>query len=333
MKYKIINICFLFLITVATGLDAKYVFMDGKLVTEESAPTMSVQEHFEAGSKAMQECDWKEAVKQFTVVAVNFPTATCAQESLYYLGISYFNVEEYDFANEAFSYYLKCRSSPQYFQEAVEYKFAIAERFTAGAKRRFFGTKQLPKWASGKSMALKIYDEVIAAVPCHDIAAQALVSKGRLLWNMKEYRDCVESFQMVIKRFPKHNLALECYVMINKVYLEQSKFEFQNPDILAFAQINLRRFQHDFPKEERLVEAENDVLSIKEIYAKGLYDTGQFYERIHKPIASVIYYQNTINQFPDTCIAELCRERLNALRSLYVSEDEENADELSVHSS
>lgn len=65
--------------------------------------------------------------------------------------------------------------------------------------------------------------------------------------------------------------------------------------------------------EERLEEAENNVEEIKEIYARGLYDTGQFYERVKKPRASIIYYKNAIKQFPDTQIAQLCQERLEAL--------------------
>ena len=64
-----------------------------------------------------------------------------------------------------------------------------------------------------------------------------------------------------------------------------------------------------------MLEAENSVLEIKEVYAKGLYDTGQFYERIEEPRASLIYYQNAIRQFPETTVAKLCEQRLISLRN------------------
>ena len=99
-------------------------------------------------------------------------------------------------------------------------------------------------------------------------------------------------------------MAPLAYLCINRVYVEQSLSEFQNPDLLALAQINYRKFARDFPKEERLAEAEADIHAIKEIYARGLYDTGQFYERVSKPKASVIYYLNAIKQFPDTHVAD-----------------------------
>jgi len=293
-----------------TTMEAAYTIKDGHLVDADEVASMPVEDHFDAGSIAIEGCNWHEAVIHFNIIAKCFPRTSYGQEAYFYLGIAYYNLGELDFANEAFSDYLKVQGNPRFFQETIEYKFCIAEKFTAGAKRRFFGTKQLPKWACGKDMALNIYDEVIAAVPCHEIAAQALVSKGYLQWSMQDYRGAIESFQQVIRRFPKEELAPECYLLISKVYLEQSYREFQNPDILAFAQINARKFSRDFPREERLCLVESDVMEIKELYAKGLYDIGRFYERTCKRRAAIIYYQNAIHQFPDTCVAGKCRERL-----------------------
>jgi outer membrane protein assembly factor BamD (BamD/ComL family) len=210
------------------------------------------------------------------------------------------------------------QNSPTFFEEAIQFKFDIAERLGNGARKRLFGTKQLPKWAPGRSLAIEIFDEIIAAVPCHDIAAQSLVSKGWLEWRVGRFREAVEAFQQVIRRFPKHELTPECYLMISHVYLDQSAEEYQNSDILTFARLNLQKFKRDFPREERICMAEQDLMGIKETYAKGLYEMGRYYERKYKPRASMIYYNNAIYQFPDTCIAELCRDRMFCLKPDYV---------------
>src|SRR5262249_4441591 len=160
---------------------------------------------------------------------------------------------------------------------------------------------------------VEIYDEVIAAMPSGDMAAHAMYAKGWLLWTLKDYRGSTDSFQLLIKRFPKHQLAPECYVMITHIYLDQAYYEFQNPDLLAFAQMTAKKFRQEFPRDERLEKADDNVMHIKELYAFGLYETGRFYERTCNPSASVIYYQNTISQFPDTYIAQQCRERLAIL--------------------
>lgn len=276
-------------------------------------PTLPVADHYKIAIRAFDACDWKEAARHFRIVAINFPNSEYGPESNYNLGICYFNLQEYDFAEEAFSAYLKCKNNPKYFFEAVEYKFCIAERYKAGAKKRFFGTKQLPKWASGESSALILYDEVIASLPAHELAAKALYSKASLLRRMQQYRESIDCYQTLIRRFPKHELAPESYLAILSVYQEQSQAEFQNPDILAFAQITLRKFAQDFPREERLCEAEAMVARIKEIYAMGLYDTGKFYEKIKQRKAAVLYYLKTINEFPDTRVAQICKKRLKVL--------------------
>ncbi len=294
---------------------AEWTISNGKLIDKKKAATLTVQDHFGTGMGAMEHGDWQEAATQFTIISNSFPNTSYGQDASYYLGVSYFHLKELDFANDAFTQYLKSKNNPQFFQEAIEYKFQIAEAFKGGSKKRVMGYKQLPKWSNADNLCVQIYDEVIAAMPCHDIAARALYSKAGFLWKNGQYRESIDAYQTLIKRFSKHELAPESFLCINKVYLDQCQNEYQNPDILAFSQINLRRFKQEFPREERIHIAEEDCMRIKEVYAKGLYETGQFYERTHHPHASIIYYTNAIMQFPDTQVANLCRERLVSLKA------------------
>ncbi len=295
------------------SLEAAYTFKDGKIVDSRLVATMPLEAHYNAGVKAMEAGNWREAARQFGITANSFPLSPYGQEAAFYQGVANFNLAEYDLANQAFSEYLASKNHPRLFEEAIEYKFAIAEKFRGGARRRLLGTKQLPKWASSDTYAIRIYEEIIATLPCHELAIQSLFSKGMLHLAKREYAASVESFQMITRRFPKHELAPESYLMINQVYLEQCRNEFQNPDILAFAEINMRRFAQNFPREERLEQAERDVLNIQEAYAQGIYDTGQFYERIGRRRAAVLYYRHAVLQFPETQIAECCNLRIMEL--------------------
>lgn len=290
-----------------------YKVIDGDVISTDDIATLSVEEHYNRACAAFNSGNWPEAARQFFIVSLNFPDTTYGHDALFYQGIADYHLEEYDIANRKFREYLNCQSNPKYFLESMEYKLAIAEQFRCGAKKHMFGTKYMPKWATGRTLALDIYDEVIAAMPSHELAAQALFSKGCLLWDLQEYGDSVEAFQTVIRRFPKHEYAPESYLFINKIYFAQAKIEFQNSDFLALAKINLRRFNESFPQEERLKEAEEDVLAIKEVYAKGLYDTGKFYEKISQPNAAAIYYKKALNDFPETTVSLYCKERLNEI--------------------
>lgn len=269
--------------------------------------------HYNLGCKYYNAKKWSKASSEFEKVIFYFPSSDAAAEASYYLAISYFEMKEYDFANEEFSNYLKASQHPAFFEDAVAFKFCIAEHFKMGKKRRPFKMRYLPKWISGQDSALEIYDEVVAALPNHELALQALYSKGELLKQMREYRDSIEAYQTIIRRFPKNEIVPICYLNIADAYIQQARLEFQNPDILALAELNVRKFQNDFPRDERVAIAEESVYRIKEMYAKGLYDLGLFYERTHQPDAAAIYFQSSIEEFPDTCIAQLCRSRLICL--------------------
>lgn len=310
MKNSFFNLLTFSLLCMFTPSEAAYTLRDGCLTSADETATMSAQSHFNLGVEAFQVQNWNEAAKQFNIVAIEYPDSSYGADAYYYAGVSYYQLAEYDLANDAFNNYLKVKSDPKFFQEVIQYKFSIAEQFRGGAKRRPFGTKQLPKWLSAYEEALDIYDEVVAALPSNDIAAQALFYKGCLLWKMGDFRAAIESYQMLIRRFPKNELAPQAYLNITKIYLDQSKYEFQNPDLIALAEVNVKKFEMDYPRDERVQQANYEVSHIKEVYARGLFETGQFYERKGKPRASTIYYENAVRNFPEASISKCCRRRL-----------------------
>lgn len=303
----------LLLFLTCASVEGAYVLKNGKFVNSKDLPTYSADEHYRLGCGDYEAQDYASAAEQFNVIAVNFPNEPFYHDSLFFLGVCYYYDQEYDFANEAFTQYLNCQSNPQYFEEAFSFKLDIAAQFACGAKKRFFGTKLLPKWAPSGSLAIEIYDEVIAALPCHPFAAYALNCKGMLYWKECDYRNAIDAYQQLIRRFPKDELSPTAYVCISELYLDLASTELNNPDLLALAEINCKRFQIDFPKEERVCDVEYNVQQMKELYAKGLFDTAQFYERIEQPCAAVLYYRSTIEQFPDTSFAKCSGRRLEIL--------------------
>ncbi len=308
-----------------------WIFKDGKLIDVTGVATHSPEDHFDMAVEAWNCHDWDEAAQQFSLVITNYPNFSRVNEAIFYCGASLYFLAEYDTANNNLTTYLQNSCSPEFLEEAMEYKYAIAEAFRGGEKRRIFGSRRFPKLVSGYDTAIKIYDEIISTLPCHELAAQSLYAKGCLLCEMRDFRCSIEAYQALIRRFPLHELAPESYLAIMNVYLTQAKCEFQNPDLLPLSEIVLRRFQEDFPNEERLEEASNYILELKEVYACGLYQTGLFYERTCKPQASVLYYSSAIQQFPETCVAANARERigylLNTCPGLDVPEGTLDADE------
>jgi outer membrane protein assembly factor BamD (BamD/ComL family) len=280
------------------------------LVVEESAnPSKQGQAAFNAFANE----SWSLAEKRFSYLKKNIPNDYYAHDALYYLGVCHYNLKKYAVANEDFTKYLKYKGVTRFFENTLEYKFAIAEKFRHGIKKRLFGVKIFPKWISGYDDALDIYDEVVSGLPGSTLAAQSLLSKAALLDKMKEYAESEDAYQDLIVRFPNTSFSADAYVALSKLYLKEGIREYQNPDFLALSKINLKKFQQDFPNDPRIQDAEKAFYGVEEAYAKGLYDTGCFYERIKKPQAAKIYYQSVVKMFPGTKVSKVCIKRLERL--------------------
>jgi outer membrane protein assembly factor BamD (BamD/ComL family) len=283
-----------------------------ELVWENTGP--SVQEYNSALQQALAAGEWWSVIDYANIISYNFPTTPFAQEASYLMGEAYFKLNQLELSNECFTAYLNHISSPKHFEQAIEYKFNIAEQFANGAKKRLFGSIKMPAWVPAKEDAIQIYDEVIAALPHSDMAVKSLLSKARVQCYFEDFKPSIETLDILIRRFPKHDLAAEAYLEKGKVYLLQCQAQNLDPDILDLAQVNLRKFRLSFPREPRLAESEKLLADMQEIFASNLFETGNFFERTKKIPASIIYYNKVVANYPKTEAAAASREKLEILQ-------------------
>lgn len=317
MRYLIV---FLFLFFPIAGWSS-YTIRGGKIIDKDFLPSLSPQEHHQGMIAAYEKKEWKELIRQATILNKHFKYTPFSQEAPFFLGVGYFNLEDFELANNHLSIYLKNQVTPKHFEDAIQYKFTIAEKFHQGEKKHLFGAEKMPQWMPAKEDALAIYEEVITALPHHDLAAKAYFGKAELLLGNEDYRASIETYQMLIRRFPKHPLAVESYIGIENVYLFQSKQEFPDPDLLDLAEINLRKFKENFPSEERVAIAEASFNSMREHYAQNLFETAQFYQKTKKDKAAIIYYKKILGKYPETYVAKESKKRLEILEKKVASQE------------
>lgn len=289
---------------------ADFTLRDGKLVPKEEAASQSAQDHYSTLLKAYEDKDWVALEEQAIIVSKSFPDTPFGRDALYFLGVSLFNQDDFELANKNFKEYLVTEATPKYFEEAISYKFEIADQFRNGARMHLWGFKNLPKWAPADEEALQIYEEVISALPHSELAAKALYGKAKLQAKGEDYRAGIETYQTLIRRFSKHPLAVESFIGIGEVYLEQSKAEYPDPDFLDLAELNLKKFQTSFPSEEKVQVAIDNLSKMEDHYAASFYETAQFYERTKKWSAAKIYYTKILASFPKSQLAENSQVRL-----------------------
>ncbi|KPK32515.1 MAG: hypothetical protein AMS24_04060 [Chlamydiae bacterium SM23_39] len=273
-----------------------------------------LQESYTEILTSLEQKNWKNVIDKSNLFLKDYKKSIFSEELYYYLGISNYHLNNLEKANINLSKYLTKKFSPKYYQEAFSYKFKIAKRYYKKDKKHLFGWKIMPKIISCNDDALKIFDEIIFALPYSELALKSFFYKGLLLFKIKEYDESINSFQELITKFPKSNYALESFLKISKIYLKKADPKHLDPNILSLANINLKKMEQAFPKEERLNVIRKDIQKIKEIFSKALFEIGNFYERTKKLDACKIYYKKIINTFPDTKTAKLAKRKLSKLK-------------------
>jgi outer membrane protein assembly factor BamD (BamD/ComL family) len=293
-----------------------FALRKGKVINKKDVPWLTVQEHYSLGKDSFESGNYDEAAKHFRVVVANYLDSPFGQDSLYFCAASFYHVGELEKANIAATEYLSNQSNLKYFEDVLELKLAIGEKYSNGARKHLFGMEKLPKWSSGSSEGVAIYNEIIATIPSHPFAAKAYFAKGMVHKSEREWKEAVDNFQSVINKFPKHDLTPVCYKEITSIYLARAKSELNNPDLLAQAEVHVNKFRIAFPSDPAVAENETQFLEMQEVYANGLFKTAKFYERTKKPKAAVLYYHVALKQFPKTETAALCKERLDELHDV-----------------
>ena len=263
---------------------------------------------------ALANQDWWGVVDYADLLAYCFPASPFAQESDFVIAEAFLHLDQLELANRYFTTYLNRMNSPKRFEEAIQYKFWIAEQFFAGVKKRLFDSHKMPKWLSAKEDALQIFEEVITAQPHSEMAAKSLLHKGMLQAEFEDYKLRIETLDLLIRRFPKHDMAADAFVEKNRVYLKQCREEGPDPGLLDLAEANLEKFKLAFPREARIADAEKALVELRELFAQNLLNTGLFFQKTKKIPASIIYYSKVISKYPESEAAIVAREKLEALQ-------------------
>ncbi len=298
---------------ITCGLEAGVTLKDEKASNSKSILSISPEEHFNTAVSSFKEENWQEANRQFLAIIKDSPGTSWKHDSYFYSGVCFFQMGKIEDANESLSLYLSELESASHYEEAFAFKFAIADLYTGGLKKHLFNMKSLPKLSSGSETALEIYEEIIFSMPATNLAAKAYFSKASILQDSKEYVEAIDTYQQLITKFPTHKKSAEAFGKISQVYLSKLKKSSLDPDLLELARMNLRKAVSYFPRAPVIEKVQASVLQMEEVYALSLFETGRLYERKKEPKASVVYYYNVLQNFPNT---EAAMESKNRLKDL-----------------
>jgi len=303
MRWCAFYLCFLFLIAP----------LSCRARSEQLPPLGTSHAYFTSAMCEIEQKKYDAARSLLLCIEQDFPCSKDAENSCFWLGVVEFERGHIEHADEYFGKYLRTSSEQIHFQRALEYRYFIAERLAYGQKVRPLKIRSFPRILSGEETAIEILEDITNTVQTHDLSARSYYLKGYLYWKNLRYRDSIENYQSLIKKFPKHELAADAHLAILYAWKCIAVREPYNPDTLQLASISFEEFRASFPSSSGLIEGEEILESMKEVFARALVRTGRYYLRRGKPGATKVYFERTVALYPQTKWANYASSCLETL--------------------
>jgi len=294
-----------------------FIFLISSYFFKIDANVQNVQQTYVKVTQSVKNKNWDEVIEYGENILKNAPNSAFFEDILFYLAAAYYHRNEIEKSNNYISRYLKRSTNPKFYEKAFEYKFQIAKKYYLISKHQIFRIKNIKKYLFPKEKSLKIFEEIIVSLPLSELCIKSLFYKAKLLSTMKDEELAIDTLQELIRKFPKHDLAITSFLEISKIYFKKADPKHVDYDLLDLARLNVENFKKAFPKEEKIEKAQKYVDEIEEKFAEGFFEIASFFERTKKFEAAGVYYKKIIETFPNTKLAKISKKRLSKLKKRF----------------
>lgn len=297
-------------------IHADYIWKNGKLIDFEKTPWMQPQEHYAHVLKACDDKKWLDLIENGVVITHHFKDGPFADETRFLLAKAFLEIKDYARAHDAVADYLVGSISPKHYEEVMSMKLEIANAFATGEIKNLIGLPGIPLWIDAKGEAVKLYEEISSALPTHVLAEKAILAKSNLEFELKEYRQAISTSESFLRKYGQSSYAPLAFEKIGVSYVKLVESEFLDPDLLSLAEMNLKKFQEQFPNHTKIDDIQHNLIVMKEHFAKNMLTTGLYYKKMKKYGASRFYFEKIMQTYPETSSAQEAEQILLSLPNL-----------------
>lgn len=311
MKRAILIIFVLFFCFSATGNAYSYWIWTpktGKWINPKSAVKPAPKEQFEYAKGFYDEKKYEDGKREFKKLLKAYPKSFEASESQFYLGLT---EEAQGNLYEAYQAYQKVIDKYPFserIQDILEREYKIGEAFMAGEKRKTMGIA-LPV----DNPAIEIFNKVIENSTYGPLAPKAEYKLGLVLKSLMRYYEAEDAFNKVITSYPDSEWVEACKFQIALCRQAVSRGPDYDQGATQEAKDKFEKFVSEHPDAVLSNAAENNISQLNEKEAESNYNIGIFYEKQKQYDSAKIYYNNIINNNPNSPWAAKALMRLQIL--------------------
>ena len=281
------------------------------------------QAAYDKGQALYNAKNYAEAAKEFYTASWRWPDSTMEEDAMFLEGESYFFLDRYADAQDAYINLLKKHENTRYLDTVVARLFAVATYWEQLDLQSHHWpmtpnpTDKTQPWFDTFGNALACYRAVWTHDPNGPLADAALMRVGNAHFRRGEWEDAVDSYETLRKNQPKskyqkdaHLLELQAKL---KIYQGPKYSVVPLKDAQEIGEQTLRQFSGQLGEEEHRVRETMAV--IFEQRAEREWVMAQYYDNKHEFRAAREYYKLLLDKYARSSFAQRARQRMQEIQN------------------
>lgn len=309
-------LCSLLALGFATSLaQATLVWRPGEGWSDESGSDVSAsssRDQLELAHKLEAQGQRDAALKAYKGLLRRWPLSFFAPEAQYRMGKILEDEADFAGAFKAFQVMVTKYPSSDYFTQALNEQYRIANLYLAGEPQRIW------KIPVGPSMdrTIEMYDRIIKNAPYGDYAPQCQFNIGLAREQQRKYTDAVDAYQKVLDNYPTSSVAANAQYQIGYAWMRSCQSGDYDMGAAKKAVDAFQDYLVRYPTSDKAVQAQDNIRKLGQKQTQGAFDIARFYEKSHPPDprAAFIYYNEVVREDPNSAQAQIAKKRIQELR-------------------
>jgi len=298
----------------ATSLaQATLVWRPGEGWSDESGSDVSAsssRDQLEMAHKLEAQGQRDAALKAYKGLLRRWPLSFFAPEAQYRAGKILEDEANFYDAFQAFQKMVTKYPSSDYFEQALDEQFRIANLYRAGEPQRIW------KIPVGPSMdrTIEMYDRIIKNAPYGTYAPESQFDIGLCREQQRKYTDAVDAYQTVLDKYPTSSVAANAQYQIGYAWMKSCQLGDYDMGAAKKAVDAFQDYLVRYPTSDKAVQAQDNIQRLGQKQTQGAFDVAKFYETQHQTRAAFIYYNEVVREDPNSAQAQIAKKRIQELR-------------------
>ena len=277
----------------------------------ELSDKLSSLELMNTGVSAQEAGNWFYAYQCYQKVIDRYPLTEMAAQAHYLIGKMLVLRKQFTDAFSEFDIVIKDYPSFEKYNQVIADQFDVAVRLMQGERPYYWGL--IPGFRDyGK--ALEFFDRVVDNAPYGEYAPKALFYKAKLALDRSRPEDAIVALERLINDYKTSTMLPEAYMLLGKTYASISKGPQYDQRSTQKAIHTYEDFVRNFPKDEKVPEAEQQMADLKDYMAQGKVFIGDFYYFHQNNLqAARTFYNAAISVAPESKSAKRAKEVLERI--------------------